>query len=181
MCADSAPELAAPCFTADGGVAIYWHCIGGGTVEFRMRMPADDPASWIAVGFSDDQSMPDSDIVLGWAPGATADAVVADLWAGSGYTMPVLDETRGGRGDADAVAARVADGSLELTFRRRVATNDTWDNRLDQPNYLLFAYGGKVVDPADPQSAFTQHRRMGFSAGKVTGSACTRPHCRPAH
>eukprot|EP01051_Picozoa_sp_SAG22_P003741 SAG22_NODE_186_length_15907_cov_45.496774_8_plen_467_part_00 len=172
-CDKTAPMPSEPCFTAeDGAVAINWACDGDGYLKFHLIMPAKTASSWAAIGFSDDQSMAGSDVVL-----ASASGGVRDMWADA-HSMPMYDDTQSGGTDDVHTGASVssAGGRLEVTFRRKLTTVDgQFDMSFSRPLHIIYAYGGEVSDPSDVHSRITQHTKQGFTPDAVlmpSSSSC---------
>ena len=182
-CEEAAAMPATACFTAEGGaVSVSWHCDGDGFIAFEFSMPASSATSWAAIGFSGDESMAGSDIVMASA------SRLSDMFA-TGHVMPTYDNEQGGTDDVGAGSAvSLKNGRLEATFRRKLTTKDiAQDLSLSVPVRLIYAYGGDVSNLADVHSSFTRHTKMGLSgsaiflpdAGSCTAASKQKPAALP--
>ena len=178
-------ELAAKCYsngwppakdakTADGEDACFQSPDGKWSAKWT---PSDDGESlaftvtaqtrgWAAIGFSANNQMPESDIVLAYAlPGGAAayDASVTDRWA-SKRSQPAVDDAQ----DITETSVEVSsDGTMTFQFTRKVTTADTaHDVDLSDAVHVLYAYGDDD-SVRDGGATLSEHVAKGASAAKV--------------
>lgn len=88
-----------------------------GTITFTMRAAT---TGWLAVGFALGGGAPhrDTDMYVGWV--SEGAATVQDLWSASLGPPPVADAAD----DVTDVSGTEADGATEITFTRKLTTDD---------------------------------------------------------
>ncbi|CAH1775664.1 unnamed protein product [Owenia fusiformis] len=94
---------------------------------------------WIGIGFSSNNIMPGSDIVLGWTSDATA--VVKDMWASS-WNTPKEDAEQ----NLASPSISTNDGFTTMTFTRNIRpSDDSEDTSLEGCVYMLYPLSGGPV------------------------------------
>ena len=96
---------------------------------------------WTAVGFSNDQSMPNSDIVLGYFDGEGS-PVVKDMFT-PGYAPPSPDDSQ----DISAASLKRENGVNVLKFKKKINSGDDKDVDLAKGIHMLYPYSGGQVSP----------------------------------
>ncbi|XP_032671335.1 uncharacterized protein LOC116844219 isoform X3 [Odontomachus brunneus] len=100
--------------------------------------------TWTGVGFSDDDSMSQTDAVLGWVDKNTGRAFLMDTWI-SGYNAPLLDPSQ----DVYNISGRIENGVTTLKFTRKRVTKDSRDLSFtdDHCLYMMFPVKGGTFNP----------------------------------
>ena len=142
-------------FSPNASYSAEW-CTDSETIRFRVTSSA---LGWVALGFSDDQLMPNSDIIM-----LTGEGPMQDAWA-LARAAPPADASQ----DV-TLHTSTQDGQTVVEFSRPINTGDERDLSLDAERFLLWA-----VNQSD--DGFTRrHTARGFSGEKVDFSnsgACT--------
>ena len=124
-------------------------------INFRVTA---DASGWVAIGFSNDQLMPNSDIIM-----MTGEGEFQDAWANA-RAAPEKDVSQ----DATLHAASQNDGQTSVEFSRPLNSGDEDDLSLDSERFLLWAFN-------QSSDSFTRrHSSRGFTATMLDfGSAET--------
>ena len=144
-------------YSPNGQYSAHW-CVDGDIL--RMRIAAQTQG-WLAIGFSDDQLMPNSDVIM-----LTGEGEVQDSFADR-RSAPIPDDLQ------DVTLSRaIQEGDMSVVeFSRPISTaDDEGDFNLDQDLFLLWAFN------SNDDSFFSRHTRRGFSGERVnfqSAGACT--------
>lgn len=126
----------------------------GDSLFFRMSSTTDD--GWIGIGFSDDQMMPDTDVVMGFDLGGGVSRV-DDRWAFA-RAVPRLDAIS----NITVLSSSREGGTTTIEFMRPISTGDTVDDMdLARPLFLLWARG--------PLFGTDSNASFGFHAPSAAG------------
>jgi DOMON domain len=114
-----------------------------------------ETTGWVGIGFSGDDRMPGSDMVVGFVNSTTA--LLTDRHTLTQRVQPFLDSTQ----DVQLLAGSEEGGYTRLRFRRPLAASDAAeieDRAVASTRYLLFAMG---TDDFAPDGSFLQHIHRG--------------------
>lgn len=149
-------------FSPNGDFTADW-CVEGATINFRITA---DASGWVGLGFSDNQLMPNSDIIQANGAGA-----IQDGWA-LARAAPPADASQ----DVTLRSATEDGGTTIVEFSRLLDTGDEDDLSLDRARYLLWAFN------ASNDSFNQRHSFRGFSPSMLVLSAaspCATPGIDP--
>jgi len=108
-------------------------------IDFKLMTLQSDPQTWIGIGFSEDQLMPNTDVVTGLVT-PFGDALVQDRWSQI-KSIPAVDDQQ----DITSTSASYQDGILTVLFSRARQSTDLADDRYSFTDteclYLLYAAG----------------------------------------
>ncbi|XP_076440342.1 uncharacterized protein LOC143279906 [Babylonia areolata] len=132
------------------------------TFNISAKYVASD--QWIALGFSDNEQMANTDVIYGGV-GTDGNPFVQDGWLYD-QKPPRVDSQQ----DAQILSGGHADSRTSLVFTRRRSTGDPADLDLSECRYVFFAKkGGKIRDGG----AITKHvEKPVISAAKVCFGVC---------
>ena len=137
-------------FSPNADYTAEW-CVDGDAMSFRVTSSA---LGWVALGFSDNQQMANSDIIM-----LTGEGPMQDAWA-SARAAPPAD----GSQDVTLHASSQV-GQTIVEFSRPIVTGDEDDLALDAERFLLWAYH-------QSNDGFnSRHSARGFTSDKVDFSA----------
>ncbi|XP_052090398.1 uncharacterized protein LOC127727039 [Mytilus californianus] len=128
-------------------------------------------SQWLAIGFSDDKTMPATDVYMGWID--NGQAVVSDRWATVRFT-PTVDSTQ----NVKDVQGRYTNGMATISFTRKRNTGDsTFDVMFNDTYcpYFLFAYGGSYSKTTLGDYSVTRHSARYSSMERICVKACPTP------
>ena len=135
------------------------------SVEFVM---SGATSGWVGIGFSLDDKMPQSDVVVASATKSKNEYVLSDRYA-YGHSSPIEDITQ----SSELLSLQHVSGYTIVSFRRPVNTGDLQDIDLREARYLLWAVGPHWI-PADG-GLFTKH----FHCGVVPMNISEQNHYPP--
>ena len=138
-------------FVPNGSYSVQW-CTEAENVNFRVTANA---TGWVALGFSNNQLMPSSDIIQ-----TNGNGQIKDGWAVA-RAAPATDAFQ----DVTLHTATEAGGQTIVEFSRPIDTGDVDDLSLDTPRFLLWAFH------ATNDSFITRHSNRGFTSDTVDVSA----------
>ncbi len=140
-----------------GDLQVAWTRNPSGNLDITVT---GKTTGWVGIGFSNDQSMLNSDVILGGV-GCCNQNYLYDAWAGD-HAPPAVDT----QNDLTLLSASETNGTTQIRFERPLATGDGNDLDLTQgPVYLLWALGPE--DITDPTQAAYHLSNRGVSAGKI--------------
>lgn len=148
-------EQGETCMTnADSTWQAHWELSDDQTsVRFDVKSDAAVETGWVAIGFSNDQNMVDSDCVIAFQRGVT------DRWAIE-HHRPLIDASQ----DISDWSVSQGNGSYSFSFTRPLrAVEADSDVSLEQPVYIMWAYGPK----ATIGERIGHHTAKGVSTHKV--------------
>ncbi|KAK6188307.1 hypothetical protein SNE40_004509 [Patella caerulea] len=107
------------------------------SIKFTIKARLNGQKKWVALGFSADTSMPNSDAVVGWVE--NGQVTVTDRWM-TAKSLPVQDT----KNDITDVSGDVTNGVTTISFTRKRDTGDTQDFQFTdtQCGYMFYAMGG---------------------------------------
>ncbi|XP_019862330.1 PREDICTED: uncharacterized protein LOC109590933 [Amphimedon queenslandica] len=152
-------------FTAPAGSYVFsWSLQSNGMyVDCNVSVNTADN-TWVAVGFSEDRFMPDTDVIIGANDGT--DEFVEDRWNGqSRVAGPSLDPMQN---IMDTSSMR--DGNrLTISFTRPLVSPDTSgrDENLDVCRNVLWAFGGTTTFVNGDVTALGGHSNRGVFPGQL--------------
>lgn len=131
---------------------LSWNIYNDGTIHFRLSSKTD---KWIALGFSYDRLMPNTDAIIAWYYNNTPTLIDSFI---DDYNLPKQDTIN----DAYLINSSNVNGEVTFHFYRRIITGDTQkDSFLFGCNHFFLAVGGnfnpvaKTIDkhPSKPSVA----------------------------
>jgi hypothetical protein len=140
------PELPHSFESANGYLA-EWGLTSDGLLAVRLSA---ETTGWVGIGFSQDRSMPQSDIIVGAAAPDGSFSFVHDRFA-TARAEPAIDTQQ----DIEVLSATHVDGVTSIEFLRPLTTTDTrsdFDLALGS-YFMLYAWGGRAVS----NGRITQH------------------------
>ena len=143
-------------FVPNADYSVEW-CTDADSVNFRVTAAT---TGWVGLGFSDNQLMPNSDIIQ-----ASDSAPIKDGWAVA-RAAPPTDASQ----DVTQHTATESGGQTIVEFNRPIDTGDMDDLSLDTPRFLLWAYH------TSNDNYGSRHSRRGFSNSTIdisAAAACT--------
>ncbi|XP_050401897.1 uncharacterized protein LOC130010296 [Patella vulgata] len=107
------------------------------SIKFTIKARLNGEKKWIALGFSADTSMPNSDAVVGWID--NGQVTLTDRWM-TAKSLPTEDT----KNDITGVTGDVINGVTTISFTRKRDTGDTQDFQFTdiQCGYMFYAMGG---------------------------------------
>jgi hypothetical protein len=126
-------------FESGNNYLAEWGLTSDGLLAMRLSA---ETTGWVGIGFSEDRSMPQSDIVTGAAASDGSFSYVQDRFA-TGRFEPAIDAQQ----DIEVLSATHVDGVTSIEFLRPLTSTDTvsdFDLALG-PYYLLYAWGGSAL------------------------------------
>ena len=138
-------------FSPNNQFTANW-CTDGDDIRFQLIA---EGTGWLAIGFSNNQSMPDSDVIM-----LTGEGVAQDAFANS-RSAPIPDESQ----DITIISSSEVDGVTTVEFSRAISTGDEADLSLDEDRFLVWAY------QATSDLFFARHSDRGFSADMMNLSS----------
>ena len=135
-------------FEPNGQFSAQW-CVEGDMLRMRLAAEAQ---GWLAIGFSDDQLMANTDVIMVTGEGDAQDAF-ADR-----RSAPIPDDLQD-----ITIHSAAQDGNMTIVEMSRPITtlDDEGDFSLDEDRFLLWAYHNSS------DSFFSRHSRRGFSTDRV--------------
>lgn len=115
--------------------------VAGNRVEFNVSARVD-ANQWVAIGFSDNMMMADTDIVLGASDGTNA--FITDRYA-TGRSMPPIDS----ESNLDSTRVTRENGYTTISFIRDRDTGDSEDLSLNDNLFFVYGWGGPVLSFED--------------------------------
>ena len=97
-------------FTPHSQFTANW-CTDGDDIRFQL---ISEGTGWLAIGFSNNQSMPDSDVIM-----LTGEGVAQDAFADF-RSAPIPDDSQ----DITVISSSEVDGMTTVEFSRAIATGD---------------------------------------------------------
>ncbi len=138
-------------FSPDENYTAEW-CATEDVLHFRLTA---DVRGWVAVGFSDDQFMANSDIVM-----ATGEGAIQDSWAVA-RAAPPPDASQ----DATLHSSSQVDRTTVVEFSRPRVTGDDRDLSLDQERFIVWATN------ASSDRFNSRHSGRGFTDTRIDFAA----------
>lgn len=153
----------------DGGGVCYsarWGYYGSNEDKIFFELSTTDGSErYVAVGFSNDKFMANSDIITGFVHDGKAK--VQDRYA-TGHIMPVEDDDGSQINDQ----CGFTDGNkVVVGFSRTVQTTDSEDLAINEALFFLFAWSN-VANPATNEISYHETRRF-FSDSRIDPTQCT--------
>ncbi|MCA9148564.1 MAG: PEP-CTERM sorting domain-containing protein [Planctomycetales bacterium] len=135
---------------------LQW-CSEGDAIHFQIQARA---TGWVSVGFSNDRSMPNTDVIM-----LTGEGNVADGFA-SARSAPSIDSQQ----DITLINADQTGSLTTVEFTRPIVTGDSKDFSLDTGRFVLWAY-------QSTNDSFTrQHSAEGTISSRIDFSAAAACH-----
>lgn len=108
------------------------------TDEIRFSIQTTHTDTWTGIGFSKDQSMSQTDAIIGWVD-KTGRPFMMDTWI-NGYNQPLLDASQ----SIYNISGRISEGATNLYFTRKRKSDDIKDFSFtdDECLYLMFPIKG---------------------------------------
>ncbi|XP_003391529.1 PREDICTED: uncharacterized protein LOC100633659 [Amphimedon queenslandica] len=130
-------------FTDNAGAYVFTWSVQSNSQYVDCNVSVNTAANlWVAVGFSEDRDMPDTDVIIGANDGTNQ--FVQDRWNGASRTAgPSLDPMQNIMN-----ISTMRDGNrLTISFTRPIVSPDTSgrDENLDVCRYVLWAFGGTTT------------------------------------
>nr|WNS50068.1 DOMON domain-containing protein [Halisarca dujardinii] len=148
--------------SANGGAYSVAYTIHGDVVSFVVSA---ETTGWVGLGFSEDQLMPNSDVVVG-AADSDGGMFVFDGFANA-LAQPPVDSQQ----DITDFSATHEGGMTTVTFSRKLVTGDSDDDLpVTKSLYWLWAYGGSFSG-SDPTSIGYHFTNRGVFPSNMTLSA----------
>lgn len=125
---------AGPTFSPNGNFSASFSVCDNSSLNVTLTA---NTAGWLAIGFSANAAMANSDMVIG---GVNADgSVYASDRFSAGYAPPSVDASQ----DVTNVSGSEANGATTFSFSRQLNTGDSAGdfNLLSGAHYLIWAYG----------------------------------------
>lgn len=133
-------------FDSGRGYLAEWGLTGEGLLAMRISAETE---GWVGIGFSQDRSMPRSDMVVGAAAPDGSFSYVHDRFA-TARAEPAIDAQQ----DIEVLSITHEGGITAMEFQRPLATGDRQDFDLSDGSYfLLYAWGGRAF----PNGRIGQH------------------------
>ncbi|XP_076462035.1 uncharacterized protein LOC143294544 [Babylonia areolata] len=150
---DSAGCLQGSCASSECGLDFSWTYSNlSDLITFNISSSSlVSPGRWMALGFSDDSRMANSDVIYGGID-HSGTPFIRDGWL-YGYAQPRVDS----RQDAVLVSAQHVNNATTLVFTRPRTTDDSDDLDLSVCRFVFFAADGGPVFPGNANT-IGQHR-----------------------
>ncbi|EDV20800.1 uncharacterized protein TRIADDRAFT_60676 [Trichoplax adhaerens] len=121
------------CFNGDCQSRVNWNVYNDGTIHFQMKSKTD---KWVALGFSYQEKMPNTDAIVGWYYNSTPTLMDSFI---DGYKTPKVDAIN----DAYLINSSNINGEVTFNFYRHIITGDSQgDTILFGCNHFFLAVGG---------------------------------------
>jgi len=127
-----------------------------GNISFELDVAT---TGWIAIGFSNDGYMANSDMIMGYID-QKGIPIVEDRWA-VGRSLPELDTNLGGTNDLTNISGYLISGRTNIKFTRKLKTGDKYDYEIIQgKSYKILLAFRSIGNPSTENGAYNQHTKM---------------------
>jgi hypothetical protein len=129
---------------------------------------------WVAVGFSPDGTMINSDIILGYVDSAGA-AQVTDRYA-TARAAPAVDTSQAGQNSITTSSGVVAAGRTKIIFTRLLNTGDSKDIQINDGATVNVIFAIRTSgNPSTENGVLNKHTRTGSAGLLLYKSSVTIP------
>jgi len=149
----------------------------------KIRRPSEKSSSfYTAIGFSDHQAMPDTDVAIGYVYNNNFLEVVDAYIEPGQIKPPTIDQQQDVYNYTGSLVDAQNDRTkrvLTFTFTRRLDTGDaTKDISLTQCRYFFFVTGGGTV--SGPRNFYKHDVTPDISSEKICLTKCLTPSAKPS-
>lgn len=152
--------------TSTNGYTVSWEKEPDNTwAKFTVSV-VNSASQFIAVGFSEDRLMPNTDVAVGSIDGEST-WFVEDRYAFD-YIIPQYDANQSLRN----TSISLTNGTMTMSFIRDIISDDSNDTSINKCVYILSSWGGAVTNFTSP-AQFDRHTETYVFTTQICLDQCT--------